>query len=410
MHRTFLTKKYNKMFIAGFLGWVICTMGELTDTLLSGYFYGENAVAGVQLVIPLINVLYFVACCISMGAATIYSIYAGEFKERDMHQTYGLAVIVSIFFDVIFTILLITGKNAFLNFYQPSPEVAYFANEYFKSLTLLSTFYCTYWVYYYLVREDGDEMAVLYVDIFTAIVGFILSIVLGKTLGVFGVGLGRTISFILSCVFLVRHFFKDSNSLKFSSYLGLDKLKEIAEFGSSTAFPMLYTALVAMILNKFIIDRFGSVYLAAFSIQSEIVAMYCMFQSSAEAAGPMISIAYGEHNHVTIKKLVKTSTKSALITGLLASIAFSLLANIIPSLFGVTTPEIYDTCVYISRIMAAFAITYAILFEAIQYYPRIGKILLGNIIGLFYMLIIPLIVSFALAGRLDLTASLSGMQ
>lgn len=288
-------------------------------------------------------------------------------------------------------------KDVYFSFYGSSSAIDAFGREYYSCFYLLAFIYPIYWLLYYLVSSDGGNTNVLLCDIFSAISNPIFSVFLARKLGISGLGYGTVISEMITMIFLVAHFTKKNNSVKFKLCFSLSEFKKVCAIGSSTSLAKIYLAVVDIVMNKFKIMRFGSVYLAAYAVINLILNFGGCFYCSVDAVSPFITVAYGERNYVVQKRILQFSLKYAAILGVVFTNGEFLLADVLPYLYGITNPEIYSSAVYAGKVLAFLNL--GLTFECVLscYYQKIGQILLGNLYSIIYSLIAPLVFALLLS-------------
>lgn len=392
----FLKKKYNKMLIASLLGWIVSIVGELSDSIIGGLFISEDAISATGLVAPVFSVLYFLACLIGIGSANVYSICLGNFDTEKAHKVCGMSLVTSVLSGALLAFLMLIGKKLFFGLYDLSPEIYQLASDYYSCFIVMALIYPTYWLIYYLVAADGDSEMILAVDIFSAIGNAALSLLLVQKWGIRGLAFGTVFSLIISSVFLVIHLCSKKNSLKFKICFDLKIAKEIAISGSTASLTTLYVALVDILMNLFIIKRFGDSYLAAYTIINLMLNLAMCFMCSTDAGGPFIGISYGEKNSVALKRILDICFKNTMVISVLFAVVFFFGARFVPAIYGINTPEIVDASIYSARVLALSYIFTGLVMMWVDYFPRVDKQIMGNIVGLSHDLFTPILFAVLL--------------
>ena len=393
----FVAKKYNSLFFAYLLGWVVSLIGSLSDSVLAGMFISEDAVAAVELVTPLFNILMFFATLIGVGVSTLFSTYLGAFDKEKAAKVNGMGLIISVASGVLFTVLMFVFKDAYFAFYGSGGAIDILGREYYACFYLLAFSYPIYWLIYFLVSADGDAGMILACDVVTAVSNPIFSLMLVNKLGIVGLGYGTVISNLITIVFLIIHLLKKSNAIKFKLYLSGKEFAKIFAIGSSISLAQVYLAVVDIVFNKFIISNFGSGYLAAYAVVNLILNLGGCFCCSINAAEPFVCVAYGEKNTVAQKNVLRHASKYAFVLGIIFTVLEFLLAGVLPGLFGISSPEVYDSAVYAGKVLAFMNLGLAFEYELAVYYPQVNKSLLGNMYSIIYSLIAPLALAIPLA-------------
>ena len=395
--RGFMAKKYNSLLVAGLLGWVVSLVGSLSDSILAGMLISEEAVGAVELVSPLFNILMFFAALLGIGVSTLFSIHLGAFEKEKAARVNGMGLIIAIVAGILFTFLMYVFRDAYFVFYGSTGMIDFLGKEYYSCFYFLAFTYPVYWLVYYLVAADGDASMVLACDVITALSNPVFSLLLVGKFGIIGLGLGTVLSNIVSVVFLAIHFFRKNNSVRFKLSFSLKEFGKVFSIGSSVSLGQIYLAVVDIVMNKFIISTFGVEYLASYAVINLILNFGGCFICSIDAAGPFISVAYGEKNTVVQKHALRLASKSALVLGLLFTFAEILLAGTLPKLFGISSPEVYAAAVYSGRVLAFMNLGLSFEMGLANYYPKVNQSILGNIYTLIYSLIAPLSLAIPLA-------------
>lgn len=389
----FLKKKYNKMLIASLLGWVVAIVGELSDSIIGGLFISEDAISATGIVAPIFSVLYFLACLIGIGSANVYSVYVGNFDTDNSHRLCGMSLLFSLGTGALLAFLMAVGKGLFFSMYDLSPEIYTLASDYYSCFIVMAFIYPVYWLVYYLVAADGDSDLILAVDVFTAFGNAAFSIIFVQKWGVKGLAFGTVFSLILSSVFLIAHFFKKENSIKFKFCFDFGIAKKIVVSGSTSSLTTLYVAIIDIVMNKYIIDHFGDSYLAAYTIINFMLNLAECFMCTTDAGGPFIGISYGEKNSVSLRKILNMCLRQTFGVSVGFAVVFFVGAKYVPSLYGITTPEIVKASIYAVRVLSISYIFSGPIYMWINYFPRVDREILGNITCILYSLITPIVFS-----------------
>ena len=390
MHTGFIRKKYNKLFYAAVIGWMVSVIGDAADSIIAGIFLGEEAVAAVELVQPIYSIVFCVACFLAMGTSTLFSNYQGAFEEEKASKLCGTTLVLSIGIGIVMCAALIFSKDAYFAYYGSAPEIEAMARGYYDCFVALSLLYPAYWLLYCLVCADGDETIILYCDLITAVGNAVVSVVLVQKLGVVGLGIGTLVATLLPIALLIAHLFKKNNSIKFKFSFDFKNIGSILIIGSSESLTNLYIAIIDVVMNKLIIERFGDEYLAAYAVVNLILNMAACFDCGICSGSPFIGVARGENNPVAMSRMLSLVTKTTAVVGGLFMVGMWILAPWLPEFYGVTDPVVYEAAVYAGRVLALSYSGTWFLYELIGYYPRIKKVLFANLLGFIYMLAAPI--------------------
>ena len=404
----FAKKKYNSMLIANLLGWTVCIIGSLADSIIAGMFISEDAVSATGLVNPVFSMSFFFSLLIATGVAAVYSYTAGAFEVEKAKRVNGTGLVLAVISGILMAALFYFGRDLFFSFYSTSAEIEAMARDYYKWYIIIGLVYPVYWTVYSWVSVDGDATLVMLTDAFTAFANAGFSIILVQKMGVEGLALGTLLSTVCSTLILSIHFLKKNNSIHV--HLCLDKgiAAKIILAGSPMALGTLYVGVVDLIMNKFVIVYVGEQFLAAYAIVNLMVNLIQISNCAMDSAGPFVGIAHGEKNNVAMRAIMKRCTISALTIGVVMGAVFEALAPMVPGLYGIVTPDVYDASVLAVRIISASFIFGSLIFIWSDYFPKTEKAGLGNITAFFYEFITPMIPTIPIAMKWGFTGLVWG--
>jgi len=394
---TFIKKKFTKLYIAAFLGWLVALLGGMADSIIAGLFLDSEAVSAVGLITPISSLIYFLAYLISIGTALYYAKTLGAFQYEKAKKIAGMGIFVAIVVGILLVIFLLIFREQILGFYGVEGQIYQYAEEYFWP-TIISSGLCTLiWTIYYLVSYDGDEVNILIVDIFMAVANSAFSLLFVQTMGIEGLAYGTLLSEIGGGLLLIPHFFKKSNSIRFKFHFSWKELFYICKLASATALVTLYIGVIDVIFNKLVIELFTEDYLPAYAVINVAMNFANALICSINAGVVFISVAYGENNPFAQKRIMKLTNTFVFFSSIALTIVMEFLAPVWPTLYAIEDPGVYDAAVYAGRIVPIFFLAAGYIYTYLEYYQATEKPLEGNILSLSYMLFGPIVISIPLA-------------
>ena len=129
LKETPVKKVFLSYLIPSIVGMLLMSVNILVDGIFVSRGVGENALAGVNIAVPIYSILLSISLWVGMGGATLYSISLGKNKVRQAQSIFTLSVIISI---------TIVGLLILLGLWKET-ELAYFFGQ-------MSTSYLTLWI------------------------------------------------------------------------------------------------------------------------------------------------------------------------------------------------------------------------------------------------------------------------
>ena len=111
--KNLIEKKSMTILIAGILGWVVYIIGSIVDSVFAGNI-SEEALAGVEIVVPFYTIILFVACLFCEGASIKFSRYLGEGKTKEARELFGHGLFSCILSGIVIASLMYFLKGPFL--------------------------------------------------------------------------------------------------------------------------------------------------------------------------------------------------------------------------------------------------------------------------------------------------------
>jgi Na+-driven multidrug efflux pump len=394
---SFSTRKFYSLLFTSSVAMAIAFIMLLSDTVIAGQFIGENAIAGVNLVLPVFSMAAFVSALFSVGTSASYSYEMGKFQKDRADEFFGQGILLAVSGGVILFLLTAFGKELYFQALAPSAEVLECASAYYTYYPYIVLTYPIFMLLADMVYADGDEL-VCNLAYGIQIIGNILSsILLCRFIGLKGIGLGTLIGILLGSFVLVLHFLRKGNSLRFHWHMKLRDVLHVAKFGVTDAEQYLSVALLLYGLNRFVIARFGSTVLPALSVLVSIVELTIVFDGIGQALSPLIGVYRGENNAPGIRGIMHTAQWAAVVEGLAFSAALLIFAESVPSLFGITDPETIAMSAAAIRIVSLTMAFTALKYLYTSYYLYLEKLWLSVSMTLVSDLAAPLMVGIPLS-------------
>ena len=332
----FGTEKFKSFLLAGTFSAFIGYVGRLSDSVIIGHVIGEDALAGLNMVTPILSALTFVSYLIAMGTATNYSIWMGRINRVRARQFFMQGLWMTLAVGIALGLFMLLGKDFYFATLNGSEYVEMYARQYLDwawpigltegLLLLLAVFCCA----------DGDIRfcSIVYGGVFVLNIAFSYGAVrLG--MGASGCALGTVVSEALGILCLCGHFFRDVNTFVPVRHFSLKDFCAIvrASFGDAAAF--LCDAVLFFVLCKLVIVRFDSDMLPVASVAIVVWSFLEIFNGIGVAVQPLVTVYWGERNTRAIRKVMQSAMVSAAVEGLFLALLFFLFPELVIWLVGV---------------------------------------------------------------------------
>tara|TARA_X000001036_G_scaffold200686_1_gene188678 strand:- start:186 stop:1520 length:1335 start_codon:yes stop_codon:yes gene_type:complete len=328
------------------IGILVMSLNILIDTIFVGQWIGPDAIAAINVVLPVSFFIAALGMSIGVGGASIISRALGNNEKKKAIITFGnqltmtlLMTIVLVFFGLIFVdfiIPLFGGKgNLFL------PAKIYYTIILYGVPVLAFCMMANN-----SIRAEGKPKIAMYAMLLPSITNLFLDYVFIYLLdmGMYGAAWATTISYIVSALYILLFFISGGSEFKLNFIdLKLKKsiVQQISSLGIVTLVRQAMVSITVLLLNNILFELGGESIVAVYAIISRML-MFATFPILGITQGflPIAGFNYGAKKFKRVKEVIRVSIKYATILAVFISILIFFLANQIPKIF--TTDELIN--------------------------------------------------------------------
>lgn len=305
------TKLFFRLAIPSMITMAFASLYQIADGLFVGRYIGQDALAAVNLIMPIIMIIFGVSNLIATGASVRISVMLGE-KNRE-----GASCIFTFTLKVIFFISCLLGisglvfAESFVRFLAPGATGQ--AIEYgitytrvyaaFAPLMLLSHATDNY------LRACGKEKLSMWLSIGTQALNIILDVILIVFLGqgVWAAAFTSCLAMTLSALIALWLFRGKRMDLYYTKgTVESTVLLRILTNGSSEFFSSISMSVMSIVFNFFLLKYGGTTAVAAFSVIMYVDSFVGMFLfGMADSLQPAISYCYGAGRMDKVKAIFR---------------------------------------------------------------------------------------------------------
>lgn len=291
------------------LPWTMATMASssaaIVDGIFVGNFVGANALAAVNLVMPLFTLIGGISTVISTGSVVKYAKYAGEHDWEKAAAIFTKSMIVLTVFSLLFTLAAFAFTDGILHVLSVNAELYGLSRLYLRITAAFQAFMILGFGLSFFVRVDGSP-AVASVAVTG---GAVLNILLDWLfLAVFGFGLAGAayatgLSFVFTLAVACCRLPRRDCRLRLTRRLGCwrDFLGAIYN-GSSELLNEISGGFIVFLINGIMIRAAGASGVAGFAVISYLLVFGMMAAFGfSDSLSPLVScnMAAGKRGRAT---------------------------------------------------------------------------------------------------------------
>ncbi len=313
-------KEYVKYLIPSILTMIFLSFYTTIDGFFVSKYANSDALAGINIVIPITCVIFGVAVMLATGSGAIIGELMGKRNQKKANEVFSLTAFALLVFSIVFSIVGIVFLKPIAVWLGTSERLMEYVLPY-AFVVFAGTIPMAFKLFFeYLVRTDGNSV----VGLSMSLIGLVLNVLFDYyfvgvcNLQTFGAALGTVISISCSAIIGLIYFLKHS-TIKFCKFKHDFKvLWKSCSNGCSEMLTELSTGITTLLFNLIIMRVYGEDGVAAVTIIMYIYYFFIAFYMGiAVATAPMISYNLGAKNLMKIKKLLKFSFITIMITAFL---------------------------------------------------------------------------------------------
>ncbi|MDY3254605.1 MAG: MATE family efflux transporter [Lachnospiraceae bacterium] len=397
--------KENKLqMILGFsipsiIAMLLQTMITITDGYFTGNYVGEDALAAINLGLPILYLFLGTGLCTGVGGSVISGRLLGandkEKASKVMSQTLATTIVICIVVSVINFILF----TPILNILNAGEGLANYFTEYYRIMLFTYPLMVFSTVLGMFIRTEGKPQVCMIVYIIACILNVILDYIFVALLGmgVKGSAIGSLIVNAITALFQLAYFLTKSTNLKIISFrFEPSVFRETMLNGSSEFIGEMASAVSMFVFNYVLMKYVGEKGVAAFTILGFVVYGYSMICIGfGQGIIPLVSTLYGAGELDTAIDIRKITNKILFIIGTIIAVIFIFFGKNYSMMFG--SGELVSELVCTG--FRIYAITFVVMgFNVINsmYFTGIGdaksSAIISSLRGIVLLLVFTLVL------------------
>ncbi|MBQ7705963.1 MAG: hypothetical protein IJT73_11175 [Selenomonadaceae bacterium] len=388
--KTVISTRFWAVFVASMVSMISAYILMLTDNVVAGQIVGDDAVAAMTLIFPIFTLILFVAYLISDGLAMMASYAQGRNDRAEVNRLFSLGLILSIGCSLIFFVALYFLREEILNFWEISPHLKFFANEYYSGIIFLVLFQFVSIFNYTIFFAEGMERACLIAAGAAFVVNVVLDIVLCQNLGVRGIGLATTFGTLASIFVQLYYLTGGRSQLHFNWYWSLKKTWQGIFYSFYHSVDTFCISILPVLLSMQVIANFGEekiiIVTVAVNLLTLIIAVYT---GLVDCLQPMVCQYHAENNLHSVIKTMRVGMFSTVAISLIMTAAGMIFADFLPAMFGVEDEILANEAAVAMRYFLICTTFLGCTLMLANYYIYIEKLNYGALIKILLLLILP---------------------
>ena len=331
-------KLFVKLAIPSLISMLFSSLYMMADGIFVGKIIGSKALAAINLVFPIIMIIFAVGDMVASGASVKIGIKLGEKNEKEASEIFSVALLFIFILNIIFAIIGLIFTKDIIFILIKDKELANLAYKFAYVFILFLPIIAPFFAIDNYLRICGKANMSMWINIGVSVLNIILdAIFIGYLkLGIEYAALASLLSMSIGTLILIYPFITKKVALKFTKpKIKIKEMLGIIYNGSSQFFSNISGSIMAIIMNSFLLHYGGAVGVAAYSIVMYIESLIVpMLFGMIDAVQPVFSYNYGAKNNKRIMTFFKITCSVALSISIVTMIIIFAFPDFLVRLFS----------------------------------------------------------------------------
>lgn len=377
-------------------------LGMMVDGIIIGNFLGKEAMAAAGLVSPFYLLLSAFSGIIASGSTSLCGQYIGSEQPQKVKCIFSTAILWSFIMYLICMAICFCIPEQFAHLLGARGSLLPLTANYIRGLGAGIGLTVLHLALVEFTKLDGSPALGPISIVAMTIVNIALDLVnvFWLKMGMFGIGLATSISFVIAVAICCIHFFMPVHTLRFvkiqNPYFDFIML---CTSGLPRAGNGIFFAITTAFINYRLSFLGGSVALAAFSILSSVALVLsstCLGVGSTTLL--MSGIFYGEEDKKALERAVKISLYEGVFITIVACVLCFVFLNPILLLFGQADSNVTTMAISAVRWKLIALVIFTVNHVFVNYYQSTGNLKMANFLSIteampaqvLYVIVLPL--------------------
>ena len=367
-----------KQAVPASIGILVMSLNILVDTIFVGHWIGSQAIAAINVVLPVSFFIAALGMAIGIGGSSIVSRALGANEKSKALKTFGNQVTMTIALTLTLVFFGLYYIDNIIPIFGGKGTIFEPAKTYYQIVLYGVPFLALSMMGNTIIRAEGKPKYAMYAMMIPSITNLGLDILFINVmdLGMIGAAWATTRSYILCFIFIFWFFVSKNSEMKISLIhfkLQRSIVSEISNLGSVTLSRQAIVSITYLLMNNILFDFGGVTSVTSYAIVSRML-MFALFPIFGITQGfiPIAGYNYGAQNYDRVKQAIRIAIIYAMV---MASLVFVLLISfpeLITRMFTTDSLVIEKTPTAMRWVFAATPII-AVQLIGSAYFQAVGK-------------------------------------
>jgi putative MATE family efflux protein len=367
-----------KQAVPASIGILVMSLNILVDTIFVGHWIGSQAIAAINVVLPVSFFIAALGMSIGIGGSSIISRALGAKELPKAFKTFGNQITMTLLLTVVLVFFGLYYIDGIIPTFGGKGTIFEPAKIYYRIVLYGVPFLALSMMGNTVIRAEGKPKFAMYAMMIPSVSNLVLDVLLINVmdLGMMGAAWATTGSYVLCFSFILWFFLSKNSEMKISwPHFKLQKtiVSEISNLGSVTLSRQAIVSITYLLMNTILYDFGGETSVTSYAIVSRML-MFALFPIFGITQGfvPIAGYNYGAHNYERVKKTIRIAITYSMALAFLIFVLLIGFPELITRMFTTDPLVIEKTPVAMRWVFAATPII-AIQLIGSAYFQAVGK-------------------------------------
>ena len=309
-----------KYSLPAVVGTVVMALYNIIDSIVIGHAIDDpNVVAGIAVTFPVMNLATALGMLIGAGAATRISIVLGQNDHRRAEMILGNSVQLSVIVGLTYITLFAIFLDKILMLFGASPNTLPYAKEFLQWVMPGMVLMNLTFSYNNVMRASGYPRKAMYTNFIGAGLNACLAplFLFGFKWGIRGAAIATDISMLVTCFFVMFHFFQKKSDLHFEKgtfKLNWPIIRSVLYIGMAPFLINVAGSIINAIVNNSLLKYGGDDAIAAVVVFNRFVTVFVFIVIGiCQGMQPILGYNYGARKYDRLFKTLRLAATCAVI-------------------------------------------------------------------------------------------------
>ncbi|MDY2586408.1 MATE family efflux transporter [Winogradskyella aquimaris] len=393
-----------KQAVPASIGILVMSLNILVDTIFVGNWIGPNAIAAINVVLPVSFFIAALGMAIGIGGSSIISRALGASNKIKALTTFGNQITLTLLLTVSLVIPGLYFVDGIIPAFGGKGAIFSPAKIYYVIVLYGVPFLALCMMGNTVIRAEGKPKFAMYAMMIPSVGNLVLDYVFIKLFdfGMHGAAWATTGSYMLCLSFIIWYFLSQNSELKITKChykLDFPIIKEIGSLGFVTLARQAIVSITYLLMNNILFNLGGETSVTAYAIVGRML-MFALFPVYGITQGflPIAGFNYGAEKYRRVRDSILTAIKYSIALAGIIFVFLMLFPDAITRLFTQDTEVLKETP---PAMRWVFAVTPIIGIQLIgaAYFQAIGKAMPALLLtllrqGIFFIPLIFILPNF----------------